>query len=128
MAHPHEDLVHQGYSAFAAGDLDAIFVLLADDIVYRVPGRNPLSGTYRGHHGVLEFFTRIGERSGGTVRVEVLDVAANDTYAYVQIHESASRDGHSYDHYGVHVLTFAGKVVEFWATPRDRYSVDEFSA
>ena len=23
MAHPHEDLVHQGYAAFAAGDLDA---------------------------------------------------------------------------------------------------------
>ena len=42
--------------------------LLADDIVWRSPGRNPLSGDYRGKDAVLALFGRLAEETGGTLR------------------------------------------------------------
>ena len=65
MAHPNEDLIRQGYEAFGKGDMDTIRKLFADDIVWHAPGRNPMSGDYRGVDDVLAFFGKTIELSGG---------------------------------------------------------------
>jgi ketosteroid isomerase-like protein len=82
MAHPNEDLVREGFAAFGRGDLDALqHQFLAEDIRYHFPGRSPIAGDYEGAAQVVQLFGRLFELSGGTVRIELHDVVANDEHA-----------------------------------------------
>ena len=42
--HPNSVLVTRCYAAFAAGDLDRLRDLMADDVVFLVPGHPPMRG------------------------------------------------------------------------------------
>lgn len=44
MAHAHEEVVRTMFDAYARGDDDILRQVLADAVVYHIPGRNPLSG------------------------------------------------------------------------------------
>jgi hypothetical protein len=60
-------LIRSGYEAFARGDVAGALAVFADDILWHVPGRGPLSGDDRGHAQVLEFFghfMRLSAHSG----------------------------------------------------------------
>ena len=46
-------LVKSAYDAFAHGDIQGPLAVLAEDILWHIPGRGPLSGDYRGHAEVL---------------------------------------------------------------------------
>ena len=59
MAHPNEELLRRAYEAFAKGDLGTVMSIFDDDIVWHEPGRNPLSGDFKGHQQVQELFGRI---------------------------------------------------------------------
>ena len=127
MAHPNEDLLRRGYDAFARGDMAAIAELFADDIAWHVPGNNPLAGDYRGKDNVLAFFGKSVELTGGTLRVEVHDILANDEHGVALIHSSAQRGGKSLDDHGVQVFHIRdGKAVETWTHQGDQAANDEF--
>jgi ketosteroid isomerase-like protein len=81
MAHPNEELTRRGFDAFAKGDVDTLRKLFDQDAVWHVPGRNQLSGDHRGVDAILGFFGKTMELSGGTFRMEVHDVVANDDHA-----------------------------------------------
>ncbi len=55
-AEANRRFIESAYSAFARGDLAAVFQVLDERIFWHVPGRGPLSGDYRGHEEVLGFF------------------------------------------------------------------------
>ena len=79
MGHPNEAVIRKGYEAFSKGDIETLQnEVLTDDIVWHFPGRNPLSGDYKGISEVLGFFGQLGERSGGTFQATLEDVFAND--------------------------------------------------
>src|SRR6266487_5323652 len=59
MGHPNEDLLRKGYEAFASYDLDTIQALFADDVVFHIPGKNPVSGDYKGKDEVFGFFAKM---------------------------------------------------------------------
>ena len=80
MAHPNEDLLRQGYQAFATDDIDTVLSLFAQDIVWHMAGTSQLAGDYRGHQQVVGFFGRIMELSGGTFRLDIHDVLAVDRF------------------------------------------------
>lgn len=127
MAHPNEELARKGYEAFGAGDLDTIREIFADDITWHVGGRSPLAGDYRGKDEVFGLFARLGELSGGTFRIDVHDVLANDEHAVVLGTSRAERDGRQLNDNGVAVYhNRDGKVVEAWFHPGDQYATDEF--
>ena len=44
MANSNEDLLRRGYDAFAVGDLQTLREIMDPDVVWHVPGRNPLAG------------------------------------------------------------------------------------
>lgn len=46
--HSNVDLLRRGYDAFGKGDMDTLRDLLAENIVWHVPGSNILSGDYEG--------------------------------------------------------------------------------
>ena len=54
--HPNLELLRRGYAAYGSGDMDTINELFADDVVWHVAGRNPLSGDYNGKEQVFGFF------------------------------------------------------------------------
>jgi len=47
MAHPNEELLRQGNEAFAAGEVDKVLALFAEDIVWHVGGTSQISGDYQ---------------------------------------------------------------------------------
>ena len=67
---PNEELIRRFLDAQTRGDAALLNDLLADDIVWHVPGRNLLSRDYAGKTEVFGFFGRARELSGGTVRIE----------------------------------------------------------
>ena len=73
-AEANRRLIEGAYSAFARGDLAAVFQVLDEKIFWHIPGRGPLTGDYRGHQELLGFFQRFMQHSGGTFRVRVDDI------------------------------------------------------
>jgi uncharacterized protein len=127
MAHPNEDLIRRGYEAFGAADMATLGELFADDIKWHVPGNNPLAGDLEGKDAVFQNFARIAEMTGGTFRLEIHDVLANDEHGIALVRTSGQREGKSLTDNAVHVLHIqGGKVVEFWNHPGDQAAVDEF--
>jgi ketosteroid isomerase-like protein len=128
VGHPNEDIVREGYAAFANGDLAVLRdQLFAEDIVWHFPGRSQFSGSFEGIDAVLDWLTRSAVESGGTLRVEVHDVLADDEHAVGLVSVSAEREGRSYYDTSVQVFHFRdGKASEVWNHPGDVYANDDF--
>jgi ketosteroid isomerase-like protein len=125
--HPNVELLRKGYGAYSSGDVEVLNDLFADDIVWHVTGRSPLAGDYKGRDQVFGFFGKLMELSGGTSKIEVHDVLANDEHGVAIVTGSATRDGKSFNGQDVHIFHIrGGQVVEFWDSPVDQYAADEF--
>jgi ketosteroid isomerase-like protein len=127
MAHPNVAVITDAYDAFARGDIPAVLRVLAENVTWHVPGRSPLSGDYQGHTGVLEFFGRCHELSGGTLRVAPEQAFADHDRVVVLTTVSAERRGQSWSSPEVHVWRVAdGRATEFREFQGDQQSEDEF--
>jgi ketosteroid isomerase-like protein len=56
---------------------------LAEDILWHVGGKHPLSGDYRGVEAVLDYYAKVREQTGGTLTLEAVDILANDDHGGV---------------------------------------------
>jgi uncharacterized protein len=127
MAHPNEDLIRRGYQAFMAQDMATLTELFADDIVWHSPGHNQLAGTFRGKEEVFGLFQKVGEMSGGTFKLEIHAVLADDEHAVVLARAMGQRDGRTLDDNSVQVFHVnGGKVTEQWLYPGDADANDAF--
>jgi uncharacterized protein len=127
MANANEELLRRGYDAFAAGDIDTVLGVFAPDIAWHIPGESQISGDYHGHQEVMAFLGKLMEITGGTFRLEVHDVLANDTHGAVLVTAYAQRDGQPFEMREVHTWHVAGgKATEFWAFEEDSAETDEF--
>jgi ketosteroid isomerase-like protein len=102
--------------------------LLADDVVWHVPGRNLLSRDYLGKSEVAAFWARARELSGGTLRIELLDVLGGENYGIALVRVFAERKGRSLGgQFQAFTYRFEdSKIAEFWFMVEDRYAVDAF--
>jgi len=128
MAHPNEDLIRKGFEAFSTGDMDTLRnEVFAPDVKYHVPGKSPISGDYNGVDEVLGFFGKIFELTGGTFRVELHDVLANDEHGIALSPATGQRPGKTLHDNGVLVFHLRdGRTTEVWLQPEDLYALDEF--
>ena len=128
MAHPNEELIRQGFDAFARGDMEALRNdIFTPDVIYHVAGRSPISGDYKGVDEVLGFFAKIFEISGGTFRAELHDAFANDEHGVALSVARGTRDGKTLADNGPLVFHFRdGRVAEVWVHATDLYALDEF--
>jgi uncharacterized protein len=125
----NQELILGAYSAFSEGDVAAVFEALADDILWHVPGRGPLSRDYRGHREVQRFFEHFMELSDGTFRIAVDDVLAKGNRVIALVTESARRPGREWSSPQVHAWTVTdGKATTFWQFQGDQQTEDEFWA
>jgi ketosteroid isomerase-like protein len=119
--HPNVEYARRGYAAFGSGDLATLSELIADDAVWHAQGVGPLSGDYHGRDQVFGFFGRLAEETGGTFRLDVHDILANDEHTAVLATLTASRNGKSIE---VPVVNVShndrdGKITEFWTSTTD---------
>ncbi len=129
MAHPNEELVRRGFDAFNSGDVNMLRELFHQDAVWHAPGRNPVAGDHQGVEAILGFFARTMERTGGTFRVELHDVVANDEHAVAIYVSRGQREGRTLDNKNVLVSHIRnGRLTETWQLSEDQYTADEFLA
>jgi ketosteroid isomerase-like protein len=116
MAHPNETLLRKAYEGFGRGDLEPLLGALTDDITWTDSTLGPLAGDYTGTDEVLGLFGRMMEVYGGTLRLEVLDILANDDRAVVLTREQGTAADELVRWTGVHVWRFRdGRCEQFIA-------------
>lgn len=76
-------LVERFYECYATGDLQTMKdEILAEDVVWHIPGRHPLSGPKRGTEEITIFF---GQLAKANMKAEVVYLSGNDTQV-VDVH------------------------------------------
>jgi len=100
---------------------------IARDIVWHVPGHNPVSGDY---HGYQEFTQLMPSRMAPLTRWDFAleDVMLNGNYVMTTFRLQGERKGKTIDLRGGHLmrLTPDGKVVEGWGFANDQEALDDF--
>jgi uncharacterized protein len=128
--HPNARHVREALEAYDRSDFEALRSFLADDIVWHVGGRHPLSGDYRGRDAVIEYCTSAQAAAGGSLRGELLEVLADDGHAAAFNRITGQRGGKQLDAVLAQAITFAddGRWSEYWALADRQDEVDEFWA
>jgi ketosteroid isomerase-like protein len=125
----NQALIERAYYAFAQGDIPTVMATLAEDILWHVPGRGPLSRDYFGHADVLGFFQHFMALSEGTFRIAIDCVLAKDDRVIVLVTGSAQRGENKWSSPQVHAWTVKdGKATVFWQFQGDQQTEDEFWA
>jgi uncharacterized protein len=120
-------LILGAYEAFSRGDVQSVFSVFDENILWHIPGRGPLSRDHRGHAEVQRFFERVMELSGGTFLIRVDDVFSKHNRVIVLCTESARRGGRDWSSAQLHVWTVKnGRATIFWQYQGDQQTEDEF--
>ncbi|MCW5882125.1 MAG: nuclear transport factor 2 family protein [Anaerolineae bacterium] len=100
---------------------------IAPDIVWHVPGHNPVSGDY---HGFDEYTTLMPSRMAPLTRWDfTLDsVMVNGAYVVTTLRVHGERKGKTLDLRGAHIMRVndQGQVVEGWGFTDDQDALDDF--
>jgi len=105
--HPNVARYWRADEAFSKGDADTIRDMLADDLVWHVPGRHRFSGdrnkaeTMALLEEVVPEFSETGDPVITTFKIEVEGVVATDEWVFTRVHWNHSRDGKPFDQRGV---------------------------
>jgi len=123
----YASLIRRAYQDFESGDLDLLGVVMGQDVVWHEPGRSSLAADYKGLEAVLGFLGELRERSGGTFKIEILDVLSEPERAVVLQRETATRNGKALDVIAaVDFEIHHDKITEVTVYQADTYQFDEF--
>lgn len=129
MAHPDEVVVRRFAEAMVARDVGSVADCFADDVVFHIAGRNPLSGDY---HGKVDVMTRLFQRweeAFGGLEIDIHDVLANDRHVVVLSDRRASRGTREVRMRGASIFHVRdGRIAEAWLMEWDPYAIDGFLA
>ena len=127
-AHPNLAKLDALIASFQAGDLEAVIDAYAEDGIYRVAGDNIVSGNFRGHDEIRDFFIHLATVTGGTMRLDVVDTLADDDHAVMFWHLTAEREGKTLDATGTMAFKIDadGKFSESWFLYDDQRAYDAF--
>jgi hypothetical protein len=129
MVNANEDLARSEMEAALRGDFEAMVDHYADDVVLHYPGRNQLSGTYRGKDGIRGWAAKIDELlgEGGSFTRSLHDIVAGDDHAVQLVSVDArTGDGRAANWNAAAVMHVReGKISAIWLHIDDPYAVDE---
>jgi uncharacterized protein len=115
--HPNATAYRKTVDAFRAGDLDTVRSLVAENVVWHVPGRHSMAGEIRGIDELVAWLGRLRE-IGFTIREH--DVFGNDEHVCALSYMGARRPGVDVETPVVSVFHYrAGQQVERWLYPDD---------
>jgi ketosteroid isomerase-like protein len=120
-----DEFLRRQREMYAGGDLEAVEELLAEDVVWHVPGSSPIAGDYQGRAEVTDYFRLRRELAGGAIRVTKAGVAHHEE-ALVQLADGRARLGGEdvvWRTAGVYRVA-AGRIAEAWLVPLDQEQFD----
>jgi uncharacterized protein len=120
-----EEFLSRQRDMYAGGDVAAVEGLLAEDVVWHVPGSSAIAGDYRGREAVVRYFRRRREIAGGTIEITKLGEAHHDE-ALVQLADGrAQLAGREVTWRTAGVYRVAdGRIAEAWLIPLDQEGFD----
>lgn len=129
MAHSNAEVIRKGFEAFLRGDLETARSIFHSNVVWHVAGTGPLSGQYRGFDAIARWGGQLFERSGGTFREVLVEIVANENWAFQIADYEAARGGRRIQDRSVNVYRMEdGRVAECWVYFSDAKGFDEFWA
>jgi uncharacterized protein len=129
VTHPDEGVVRRFVDAMVARDVGAVAECFTDDVVFHIPGRNPLSGDYGGKQTVMTRLFQTWEEAFGGLQIDVHDVVANDQHVVVLSDRRAARGGRTVEMRAASIYHVRdGRIAEAWLMEWDPYAIDEFLA
>ena len=120
--------LHAAQRAFYAGGAgDPLREVLADDIVWHVPGDNAIAGEYRGVDSVMEYFARRRDIAQRTFRMHPGEMLVGDgDHVAVLTDGTAELDGIERRWSTVGLYRLRGeRVAACWLLPLDPRAFDE---
>lgn len=127
MEHPNEKRIRNAMESAGRGDMEPMRAICDPKMVWHIAGRGPFSGDLNGYDAVMAWAGQLFERSGGTWKEDVLEVAATDDAAFMRTTYRATRAGRSIEDYSVNVFRLrGGRIVECWVYFGKQYEFDDF--
>jgi hypothetical protein len=121
------DQLHRAQNEFyAGGEPGALRELLADDIIWTIPGASPIAGTYRGLAEVLGYFRRRRALAAGTFRIARRDVLVGAGNRIAALNDGTATIGgieHRWSTVGLYDID-AQRVAACWLLPLDAVAFD----
>jgi ketosteroid isomerase-like protein len=128
VSHPNAELLERAFAAFGREPL-VVARTLADDVVWRVPGTNAMSGEYQGRDAVLKFLRQTLVLSAGTYRTALRYVLADDERAVAVYGARGEREGRTLDiDQALFCVIREGRIADVTAVPFDFVAFDGFWA
>jgi len=93
------------FQAMKEGGPPAAMPYYADDVVLDVPGTHPAAGRYERHDGVITFGKTMAQLTGGTFRLEPIDLLASDDHVVTYARARATVAGETLEWQRVIVST-----------------------
>jgi predicted SnoaL-like aldol condensation-catalyzing enzyme len=125
MVYLDQKAIQQLINAFNQRDLEPGSKLFTEDVVLHCPGKNRIAGDYTGKSGVVDFWKKQIELTGGSFKAEVDSVYQGEGNLVLIMDVSAELDDRSYSWRRVnHYRVVEGRVVEGWIYEGDQYTAD----
>lgn len=115
---------------FNQNDIDAAASGLAENVVYIIRGRSPVSGIFRGRQAFADVLRRIKQMTDGTMagKPEVVLAEGDNIMMYARV-TGKRPDGRRYDNDQAYLYRFLnGKLIEGQTIPVDQHAFEEFLA
>jgi uncharacterized protein len=105
---------------YSGGSVDRVVELLADDIVWHVPGSSPIAGDHRGAAEVIAYFERRRRLAAATMRMKPGEMLELDGAVAQFVEGRAILDGSEVTWQTIGVYrTDGGLIQEAWLVPLD---------
>lgn len=118
------------FEAFSRRDVAAAAQLIAEDAVWRFPGRRgALAGDHRGREAIFAFLMKVSGLTGGTFHADAPEIVGDERVAFYHFRGCAERGGRKLDNDTCLRLEFAqGRLVAAQEWVWDLDHVEEFWA
>jgi ketosteroid isomerase-like protein len=105
---------------YSGGSVDSVVELLAEDIVWHVPGSSPIAGDHRGAAQVIAYFERRRQLASATMEMKPGELLEMGDAVAQFVAGSATLDGErvSWQTVGVYRVEH-GRIREVWLVPLD---------
>jgi ketosteroid isomerase-like protein len=98
------DTVRELYAALGRGDVAGFLALLDPSVIWTVPGRHSLAGTWTGVESVMGHLAEVAQRTGGQIALDVVEVLSGGSRAAALVDVSLSIDGRTAQDRQVHLV------------------------
>ena len=124
-----EELHRRQNAMYGGGPVEPVRELLAEDVVWHVPGRSPIAGDHIGVDAVIEYFETRRRLADESMRIHPGDMVAGEGFVAQLADGSAEIGGRRVEWSTVGVYRLEeGRVAEAWLVPTDLAKFEEIWA